>query len=83
MSCGTPVLAFKTGGIPEMIVPDKSGWLVDKICNELLVEKLLSILTLQKYKNIRTSVKQHARNLFDQKLIANQYLDIFNSNLLN
>mgnify|MGYP001163517080 CR=1 FL=1 len=83
MSCGTPVLAFKTGGIPEMIVPDKSGWLVDKICNELLVEKLLSILALQKYKDIRTSVKQHARNLFDQKLIANQYLDIFNSNLLN
>ena len=28
MCAGTPILAFQTGGLPEMVVPGKSGWLV-------------------------------------------------------
>ena len=27
ISCGTPILAFKTGGVPEMVIPEKVvGW---------------------------------------------------------
>ena len=29
MACGTPVLAFKTGGIPEMIEHKVNGYLAD------------------------------------------------------
>ncbi len=28
MGCGVPTLAYATGGIPELVVPGKSGWLV-------------------------------------------------------
>ena len=83
MSCGTPVLAFKTGGVPEMVADGISGWLVDKVCEDLLIQNLLSILKLRKYKDIRYSVQQHARKLFDSKLVANQYLKILGCSFLN
>ena len=27
--CGTPVVGANVGGIPEMVVPDQTGWLFD------------------------------------------------------
>ncbi len=29
MACGTPVLATKVGGIPGVVVPEKTGWLLE------------------------------------------------------
>jgi glycosyltransferase involved in cell wall biosynthesis len=29
MACGTPVVGFDTGGIPDMVRPDETGWLVE------------------------------------------------------
>ena len=31
LACGTPVLAFSVGGIPEMIAPDENGFLVEPV----------------------------------------------------
>ncbi len=30
MSCGTPTIAFKTGGVPDMVHHDTNGWLAEK-----------------------------------------------------
>jgi glycosyltransferase involved in cell wall biosynthesis len=30
MACGTPVIGFETGGIPDMVRPNETGWLVEK-----------------------------------------------------
>jgi glycosyltransferase involved in cell wall biosynthesis len=29
MACGTPVVGFDTGGIPDMVRPDETGWLAE------------------------------------------------------
>lgn len=29
MACGTPVIGFDTGGIPDMVRPGETGWLVE------------------------------------------------------
>lgn len=76
MCAGTPILAFKTGGLPEMVVPGKSGWLVQEINAQLMIRELHSVIETKSYKNIRDSTKEIAEKLFDPKEIGKQYMDI-------
>ena len=77
MSAGTPVLAFQTGGLPEMVVSGKSGWLVPEINAQLMIHELHSIIKLKTYKNLRNSTQELARQLFDHKKIGEQYMNLF------
>lgn len=43
MASGTPVLATRVGGIPEIITDTKDGWLVKKGDTEALASKLLDL----------------------------------------
>jgi len=40
LACGTPVMAFKVGGIPEMISSGKTGFLAEKISSDSLSQEL-------------------------------------------
>ncbi len=44
MACGTPAVAFDVGGIPEMVRPGKTGWLVPSGRPDLFREAVLSAL---------------------------------------
>jgi glycosyltransferase involved in cell wall biosynthesis len=46
-SCGIPVVAYPTGGIPEILADGETGFLVDPIEPQALAERILS-LVLQK-----------------------------------
>ena len=43
MSCGTPVLATRVGGIPEIVSDRESGWLIDRGDTSALASKLLEL----------------------------------------
>ncbi len=45
MSCGTPVLAFKTGGIPDMIEDGVTGFFAVEKSSKALSQKINSLLT--------------------------------------
>jgi glycosyltransferase involved in cell wall biosynthesis len=83
MSCGTPVLAFHTGGLPEMVIPGKSGWLVKEINALSIIAELDSVLISEDYKKLRKSTKQNAHKLFSSQLIARKYKDHFQAALAN
>ena len=44
LSCGTPVLATRVGGVPELIEPGRNGELVHPMQPEMLAEKLGELL---------------------------------------
>lgn len=44
LCCGTPVLAFAVGGIPEMVRPGEDGFLVEKVNEVALAESLRTAL---------------------------------------
>lgn len=79
MSCGTPVLAFDTGGLPEMAIPGKSGWLVNDIDAAAMISELSSVLVSKDFENLRESTKEHARLHFDSRTVADQYKKHFES----
>jgi glycosyltransferase involved in cell wall biosynthesis len=76
MSAGTPTLSFQTGGLPEMVVPGKSGWLVPEINAQLMTQKLHSIINSKSYNNLRNSTKELAEKLFAPKEIEKQYMEL-------
>ncbi len=83
MSCGTPILAFYTGGLPEMVIPGKSGWLVNEINAPSIIAQLDSVLKSKDYQNLRESTKENAHNLFNSQIIACKYMDHFQTALAN
>ena len=70
MACGTPVLAFNRGGIPEIVVNKKTGFLVDSV-DEMVeaVSKVGQIDSLE----CRRHVEQH----FSSRAMALEYLKLY------
>lgn len=81
LSCGTPVLAFDTGGLPEMVIPQKSGWLVPTSDHSAIISTLRDVLDTKSYSDLRNSSRNTAYEKFQQSKIGKEYKDLFISNL--
>ena len=69
MACGTPVIGFKRGSVPEVITDHISGLVVNNIDEmKIAVNDLASI--------DRSNCRAHALSHFDVKVIAHRYLSI-------
>ncbi len=70
MACGTPVIAFPHGSVPEVMVDGQSGYIVDDV--DSAVEAL---------KRVRSFDRQLCRNVFEEKYtsrrMAADYLKIY------
>ena len=77
ISCGTPVLAFDTGGIPEMVIPQKSGWLINEIGAKPMLEMLKIIIADESFRTMHKSTREIGLSLFNSKKIGTSYLDHF------
>ena len=60
MSSGTPVVAARCGGIPEIVTDDENGWLIEKADTVGLAHKLIK---LARNKEALERVARHARNV--------------------
>ena len=76
-SCGTPVLAFETGGLPEMVIPNKTGWLVDEMNSNAMIKKLNSVLEYKQANEFRQSTKETALKMFSEEKVAYDYFKAF------
>ena len=79
LACGTPVLAFSTGGLPDMVVPGKTGWLVEKIDSASMISELKNIVTTHSFKNMDLQFAETAVRMFSPKNIAGEYTEHFKS----
>ena len=77
MSCGTPVIAFNTGGLPEMVIPDKSGWLVEEMNSNAMIKKLKSVAQSKQAYQLTQSTKETAHKLFNEDKVADDYFEVF------
>ena len=77
-STGLPVISTKVGGIPEFLVDNENGFVIDPGDETQLTEKLLTLLQDPK---LAKKMGDHGRNLIEDKLdwrlITNQVIDLY------
>jgi glycosyltransferase involved in cell wall biosynthesis len=59
MSCGTPIIAFPVGGIPELIEHNHSGFITDEISTDSLIRACSSVI---RSKGLRQRFGKESRN---------------------
>jgi len=70
MLCGTPVVAFNKGAMPELIVHEKTGFLVDNVDE--------AVCALKDIKQIdRKSCRQWAEKKFSQEKMIDDYMKVY------
>lgn len=70
MACGTPVIGFGRGAIPEVIIDGKTGFYGDT-----LEELCLAINKVHQLD--RTLIRQKTADRFSAEVIANEYLNLY------
>ena len=72
MACGTPVLAFRCGSVPEIIDPGVTGLIVDSMDEAIRV--MPQVLALD-----RRSVRQKFEQRFSASRMAKDYVQVYRS----
>ncbi|MGH7885087.1 MAG: glycosyltransferase [Thermodesulfobacteriota bacterium] len=78
ISCGTPVIGFDIGGIPEIIENDQNGILIKNRNLKELEEKLISLLNNEaKLNALSINARETALKNFDSKIQSENYFDFY------
>jgi glycosyltransferase involved in cell wall biosynthesis len=70
MCCGTPVIAFKRGAMPELVLNGKTGFLVDTIEEAEIASARLDSIK-------RKDCREWAVSMFSKERMAEEYLKIY------
>jgi len=78
MSCGVPVISSSVGGLPELIVHNKTGYIAEfgdinrmaKYTKELLKNK-------KKYNSFSKNSRDRAEKVFEKKLVVPKYIQYY------
>jgi len=79
LSCGTPVIAFKTGGIPELIEHKSNGYLAEKKNIGELCDGILWAYENKDINNIRRNCREKVVKNYSSKNIAKKYFSLYKS----
>jgi glycosyltransferase involved in cell wall biosynthesis len=77
LACGMPVVAFETGGVPEMVVRDVTGWTANPISGESLGQTTRDALVRLIKTDLRESCRAFAERHYGDRLQAERYLQLF------
>lgn len=74
LACGTPVLAFPVGGIPEMVEPGKTGFLAGKPDSRTLGEALaLALAERDRLSRMRETCREMAVQVWRPETLAESF----------
>lgn len=84
MGYGLPVIAYRSGGIPEYVIDGKNGYLFDELDESLLVRKVneLTSLSKEKYLEMKKEARKTAENFSEEKF-KKQILEFVNNVIRN
>ncbi len=75
---GRPVVASNVGGIPEVVVPGQTGWLVPPRCAETLARVILTVLGRREEASVLAERgRQLVKRMFDVERTGREVLEIY------
>ncbi|MBI1780012.1 MAG: glycosyltransferase, partial [Sphingobacteriales bacterium] len=72
MACGTPVIGYKKGSIPEVVEENKTGFVVMNENEMIAAVKKINVIN-------RTGCRETAKAKFNSDVVAHEYLNIFSN----
>jgi glycosyltransferase involved in cell wall biosynthesis len=81
MACGTPVVAFRTGGLAELVVHEKTGLLADLATGAPSLFAALSWMIHHpgERQNMGSAARQRVEREFSASLLAQRYAELYQS----
>ncbi|MBS2212555.1 glycosyltransferase family 4 protein [Carboxylicivirga mesophila] len=79
LACGTPVVGFSIGGVPEMVTHNQSGYLAEVKNSLSLATGIYEALFIADQEMLRSHARQKALDCYAEKVVAGQYIDLYKS----
>ena len=79
MACGTPVIAFRTGGLPDLVLQGETGWLADEVNSpDSLYQGLHWLLHHpQERRAMGYNARKRVEQEFTADLMAERYISLY------
>jgi len=81
MSCFTPVVAYRTSGLLDIIDHKINGYLAELYSSEDLARGIKWILNHDSYKELCQNARKKILKKFDSKIIVEQYIQLYKETL--
>lgn len=78
MACGTPVVVFNCGGVTDLVIHKKTGYLAENKNVNDLVEGVRYFLDSGVSKTISNSARQHVVDNFSENVIVEKHIWLYN-----
>jgi len=80
LACGTPCVAFDSGGMPDMIEHMQNGYLARAFDADALAEGIAWVLEdTSRWKQLSQNARAHCRQHFELAAISKRHLEIYNN----
>jgi len=79
LACGTPVVAFTTGGIPDMVRHKHNGYLAKYKSSEDFAEGISWVYNHTERDSLNTNSRNTVEERFSERVIASRHIDLYQS----
>jgi glycosyltransferase involved in cell wall biosynthesis len=79
LACGTPVVAFTTGGIPDMVKHEYNGYLAEYRSAQSFADGMEWVINYLDKKNLQTQARLTVMDKFGEKIIADKHIQLYQS----
>ncbi len=78
LSCGTPVITFKTGGIPDMVKHEYNGYLAEYRSSESFADGMAWMINHPEKEKLSKQARQTVMDNFSEEIISKKHIDLYN-----
>lgn len=79
LACGTPVVGFSIGGVPEMVTHGQSGYLAEVKNSLSLATGIYDTLFVSNNESLSLNARKKAVECYSEEVVADQYKAVYES----